>query len=41
MVFFHCSFGDPFGLGHLTEVSLSRSPGDYFWIGTVTSTFNQ
>jgi hypothetical protein len=39
--FTRISFGDPFGANHMTEVSLTRDAGDYYWIGTVTSTFNQ
>jgi hypothetical protein len=41
IVFFHCSVGYDWGGGHQTQVSLSRSTGDYYWIGTVTSTYNQ
>jgi hypothetical protein len=36
-----CSFGDPFGLNNITKVHLLRYPSDYFWVGTVTSSFNQ
>jgi hypothetical protein len=37
------SFGDPYAstFGHITHVQLERSDGDYFMIGTVTSTYNQ
>jgi hypothetical protein len=35
------SFGDSYGANHMTEVSLTRYPGDYYWTGTLTSTFNQ
>jgi hypothetical protein len=41
IVSFHCTFGDSYSPGQMTEVSLVRYPGDYFWTGTVTSTFNQ
>jgi len=41
VVSFHCSFGDSRGPGHLTEVSLTRFTTDFFWTGTLTSTFNQ
>ncbi|WP_317896730.1 beta strand repeat-containing protein [Aurantibacillus circumpalustris] len=43
IVFLHCIFGDPYfsANGHITEVSLTRQSTDYFWIGTVMSTFNQ
>jgi hypothetical protein len=41
VVSFRCTFGDCYGPGHLTEVSLARYGGDYFWMGTVNSTFNQ
>ena len=41
VVSFRCSFGDSFGPGEMAEVSLTRYPGDSYWMGTVTSTFNQ
>ena len=41
VLYFHCMFGNFYGAGHITEVSLSRYNGDYFWLGTLTSTFNQ
>jgi hypothetical protein len=41
VVSFRCSFGDSFDPGEMTEVSLTRYPGDSYWTGTVTSTFNQ
>ncbi len=41
VISFRCSFGDSYSLAHMTEVSLTRYPGDYFWTGTLTSTFNQ
>ena len=42
VVHFECTFGDTFDYGqHLTQVTLSRYGGDYFWSGTLTSTYNQ
>jgi len=41
VVFFHLQFGDPYGNGHQTDVSLSRQSLDFFWTGTMTSTHNQ
>jgi len=35
------SFGNTYTPAELTEVSLTRHPGDNYWIGTITSTFNQ
>jgi hypothetical protein len=35
------SFGNSYGAVHMTEVSLTRYPTDYYWTGTLTSTFNQ
>jgi hypothetical protein len=35
------SFGDSYYPKHMTEVSLTRYPGDNYWTGTLTSTFNQ
>jgi len=39
------SFGDTYNRGHLTKVSLDRyddgSTSDYYWVGTLTSTYNQ
>ncbi len=39
--YMQCSFGSPFGQGHLTQIVLQRAPGTASWVGTVTSTFNQ
>ena len=39
--YMQCSFGNSYNNGHQTQVVLQRYPGDNFWIGTVTSTFNQ
>jgi len=42
MVHFECTFGDTYDSGqHLTQVILSRESGDYFWSGTLMSTYNQ
>lgn len=41
VVFFHLQFGDPYGNGHQTDISLSRQSSDFFWTGTMTSTHNQ
>jgi hypothetical protein len=41
VVYLRGSFGDSYGAGHMTEVSLTRYSGDFFWMGTLTSTFNQ
>jgi hypothetical protein len=35
------SFGNAFGEGHQTQANLIRYTGDYYWVGTVSSTFNQ
>lgn len=39
--FIQCSFGDPYNLNHLTQVTFQRYQSDSYWVGTVTSTFNQ
>ena len=39
--YMQCSFGNAYNNGHQTQVVLQRYPGDNFWTGTVTSTFNQ
>jgi hypothetical protein len=41
VVSFRCTFGDSYGPGHLTEVTLTRYGSDWYWTGTVNSTFNQ
>jgi trimeric autotransporter adhesin len=41
VVSFRCTFGDSYGPGELTEATLTRYGSDYFWMGTVNSTFNQ
>ncbi|HQQ95534.1 MAG TPA: hypothetical protein PLQ93_13350 [Bacteroidia bacterium] len=40
VVYFHCIFGDPYAASHITEVTLTRQFADWFWMGTVISTFN-
>jgi hypothetical protein len=41
VVYATCSFGDAFNARHLTQVTLQRQANDYFWVGTVISTYNQ
>ena len=42
VVHFECTFGVTYsGNDHLTTVTLSRYGTDYFWSGTLVSTFNQ
>lgn len=43
VVYFNCMFGDPFfsGTSHVTEISLVRQNGDFFWVGNIISTQNQ
>ncbi len=41
VVFIHCLFGNFYAGGHTTEVSLSRTAGDFWWYGTLNSTYNQ
>jgi hypothetical protein len=41
VVMIHCMFGDPYNAGNMTEVNLTRFNTDYYWMGTLTSTFNQ
>lgn len=39
---FECTFGITYNAGqHLTQVTLSRYGADYFWSGTLMSTYNQ
>jgi hypothetical protein len=37
----NCTFGDSYLLNNITQVYLQRFPGDNYFAGTVTSTFNQ
>lgn len=39
--YMQCSFGNTYYPGHTTQVTVQRYSGDYVWVGTVTSTFNQ
>ncbi|EEF59926.1 beta strand repeat-containing protein [Pedosphaera parvula] len=42
VVHFECTFGRTYDAGqHLTTVTLSRYGADYYWSGTLTSTYNQ
>jgi hypothetical protein len=42
VVHFECTFGITYSAGqHLTQVTLSRYGTDYYWSGTLTSTYNQ
>jgi hypothetical protein len=41
IVHFECTFGDTFNNGHQTQVTLTRLSGDYYWSGSVISTYNQ
>ena len=42
IVHFECTFGDTFTTaGHVTQVTLTRWNTDFFWMGTVNSTYNQ
>ncbi|NVN92848.1 MAG: hypothetical protein HXX11_19940 [Desulfuromonadales bacterium] len=41
VVNFQCNFGDPYGNGRITHVSLFRKAGDYMWLGTIISDVNQ
>jgi hypothetical protein len=39
--YMQCTLGNNFNAGHQTQVTLQRFTGDFFWIGTSVSTFNQ
>jgi hypothetical protein len=42
VVHFECTFGKTYDAGkHLTQVTLSRFPDDFYWSGTLMSTYNQ
>ena len=41
VVYFRCNFGDPYEQGQQTEVVMTREVTDFYWAGTVTSTYNQ
>ncbi len=36
-----CHFGNAYETDHTTSVDIIRSPGDNYWVGFLTSTFNQ
>ena len=36
-----CTFGNSFNNRHITSVHMTRYPGDNYWVGTLTSTYNQ
>jgi hypothetical protein len=40
-VFAHLVFGNFYNAGNITEVTISRAGGDYFWVGSVISSYNQ
>jgi hypothetical protein len=40
-VYITLTFGNFFSLGNITEVTLSRATGDYYWVGSVISSYNQ
>lgn len=41
VVYATCSFGNSSNAQHVTQVTLQRRDGDYSWVGTVTSSYNQ
>lgn len=41
VVSFHASFGNHYGNGDVTEVFLTRLNNDYWWVGTITSSYDQ
>ena len=41
VVYAHCMLGEPYTNRHTTDVTIQRTPGDYFWTGLLTSTLNQ
>jgi hypothetical protein len=41
VVYFHLIFGDTPDLGNMTEVTLTRALTDYFWVGSVVTSYNQ
>jgi len=32
------TFGDPYNDGNISSLSILRQSGDYYWVGTLTST---
>jgi hypothetical protein len=41
VVYAQISFGNTYLAGHLTQVTITRAYNDDYWVGTVTSTYNQ
>jgi len=41
IVYLHCIIADPYSAGHSTEITLTREFADWFWLGTIMTTFNQ
>ena len=41
VVYAQISFGNTYLAGHVTQVTLTRASNDNYWVGTVTSTYNQ
>jgi hypothetical protein len=41
VVYFTCSFGNPYDALHVTQLVMQREAGDWYWVGTVTSSVNQ
>ncbi len=41
VVYAQISFGNTYLAGHVTQVTISRAYNDNYWVGTVTSTYNQ
>jgi hypothetical protein len=41
VVYAQISFGNTYLAGHLTQVTITRAYNDNYWVGTVTSTYNQ
>ncbi len=41
VVYAQITFGNTYLAGHVTQVTLSRAYNDDYWVGTVTSTYNQ
>ena len=41
IVYLHCIIADPYSSGHSTEITLTREFADWYWLGTIMTTFNQ
>ena len=37
----HLTSGNFYSVGNITEVTFSRAAGDFYWVGSVISSFNQ